>query len=145
MTKSTTASYVSGYRDCRGCREHSVNQALKICPGDHGDHGELRLSTPFSYVVLRSPRFVHGGRNLDCRGRREHSVNVALQSIPLRIYKFCLFQFSPRLFGFPNVHSTLRSTNREGFSRRPWLHYDEVKDLTLGTHQGELCNKNLYR
>ena len=28
MTKNTTASYVSGYRDCRGCREHSVNLAL---------------------------------------------------------------------------------------------------------------------
>ena len=50
---------------------------LKICPGDHGNHGELRLSAPFTYVVLRSPRFVHGGRNRDCRGRRGHSVNVA--------------------------------------------------------------------
>ena len=28
--------------------------------------------------MLRSPRFVHGGRNHDCRGRRGHSVNVAL-------------------------------------------------------------------
>ena len=28
MTKNITASYVSGYRDCRGCREHSVNLAL---------------------------------------------------------------------------------------------------------------------
>ena len=28
MTNNTTASYVSGYRDCRGCREHSVNLAL---------------------------------------------------------------------------------------------------------------------
>ena len=51
---------------------------LKICPGDYGNHGELRLSTPSPYVVLRSPRFVHGGRNRDCRGRRGHSVNVAL-------------------------------------------------------------------
>ena len=31
MTKNTTASYVSGYRDCRGCREHSVNLALEFC------------------------------------------------------------------------------------------------------------------
>ena len=52
---------------------------LKICPGDHGNHGELRLLTPFPYVVLRSPRFVHGGRKRDCRGRRGHSVNVALK------------------------------------------------------------------
>ena len=43
---------------------------------------------------------------------------MLLQFIPLRIYKFCLFQFSPRLIGSPNVHSTLRSMNREGFSRR---------------------------
>ena len=32
---------------------------------------------PFPYVVLRSPRFAHGGRNRDCRGRQGHSVNVA--------------------------------------------------------------------
>ena len=30
MTKNTTASYVSCYRDCRGCREHSVNLALRV-------------------------------------------------------------------------------------------------------------------
>ena len=54
---------------------------LKICPGDHGNHGELRLSTPFPYVVLRSPRFVNGGLNRDCRGRRGHSVNVALREV----------------------------------------------------------------
>ena len=30
MTKNTTASYVSGYRDCRGCREQSVNLALSL-------------------------------------------------------------------------------------------------------------------
>ena len=48
----------------------------------------------------------------------EHCGHVLLQFIPLRIYKFCLFQFSPRLFGSLNVHSTLRSMNREGFSRR---------------------------
>ena len=50
--------------------------------------------------------------------RYEHRGHVLLQFIPLRIYKFCLFQFSPRLLGSPNVHSTLRSMNREGFSRR---------------------------
>ena len=50
--------------------------------------------------------------------RYEHRGHVLLQFIPLRTYKFCLFQFSPRLFGSPNVHSTLRSMNREGFSRR---------------------------
>ena len=46
--------------------------------------------------------------------RYEHRGHVLLQFIPLGIYKFCLFQFSPRLFGSPNVHSTLRSMNREG-------------------------------
>ena len=45
---------------------------LKICPGVHGSHGEIRLSIPFPYVVSRSPRFVHGGLK---RGRRGHSVN----------------------------------------------------------------------
>ena len=53
--------------------------------------------------------------------RYEHRGHVLLQFIPLRIYKFCLFQFIPRLFGSPNVHSairTLRSMKREGFSRR---------------------------
>ena len=48
----------------------------------------------------------------------EHRRHVLLQFIPLGIYKYYLFQFSPRLFGYPNVHSTLRSMNREGFSRR---------------------------
>ena len=43
---------------------------LKLCPDDHGNHGELRLSTPFLYVVIRWPRFVHGDRNRDWRGRR---------------------------------------------------------------------------
>ena len=47
--------------------------------------------------------------------RNEHRGHVLLQFIPVRIYKFCMFQFSPRLFGSPNVHSTLRSMNREGF------------------------------
>ena len=61
----------------RGCRGKFFD-CLKICPGDRGNHGELRLSTPFPYVVLRSPSFVHGGRNRDYRGRRGHSVNVAL-------------------------------------------------------------------
>ena len=79
---------------------------------------------------------------------------MLLQFIPLRIYKSCLFQFSPRLFGSPNAHSTLRSKNREGFSRRsstvgpgfitmkPKISryaYRQVK----GTHQGRLCSKNL--
>ena len=50
--------------------------------------------------------------------RYAHRGHVLLQFIPLRIYKFSLFQFSPRLFGYPNVHSTLRRMNREGFSRR---------------------------
>ena len=87
--------------------------------------------------------------------RFEHRGHVLLQFIPLRIYKFCLFQFSPRLFGIPNVHSTLRSMNREGFSRRnstvgpSWLHYDvqsqrsHVMPIDKGTHPGKLCSKNL--
>ena len=33
--------------------------------------------------------------------RYEHRGHVLLQFIPLRIYKFCLFQFIPRLFGSP--------------------------------------------
>ena len=34
----------------------------------------------------------------------------------LRINESRLFQFSPRLFGSPNVHSTLRSLSKEVFS-----------------------------
>ena len=41
--------------------------------------------------------------------------------IPLWIYESrLLFQFSPRLFGSPNVHSTLRILSKEVFSRRGW-------------------------
>ena len=81
--------------------------------------------------------------------RYEHRGHVLLQSIPLRIYKFSLFQFSPRLFGYPNVHSTLRSMNREGFSRRSstvgpgFIVRSHVKPTDKGTHQGKLCSKNL--
>ena len=68
--------------------------------------------------------------------RYEHCGHVLLQFIRLRIYKFCLFQFSPRLFA-TNVHSTLRSMNREGFSRRSstvgpgFITMFKAKDLTL--------------
>ena len=51
---------------------------LKMCPGDYGNHGELRLSTTFPYVVLRSPRFVHGVLYREGWDRREPSVNVAV-------------------------------------------------------------------
>ena len=85
--------------------------------------------------------------------RYEHRGHVLLQFILLRIYKFCLFQFSPRLFGPPNVHSTLRSMNREGFSRHSstvgpgFITMFKAKDLKImpidkGTHQGKLCSKN---
>ena len=73
--RSTTAHKVGQSR--RGCRGKFFD-SLKICPGDHGDHDELRLSFPFPQVASRSPRFVHGGLKSDCRGRRGHSVNVAL-------------------------------------------------------------------
>ena len=43
---------------------------------------------------------------------------MLLQCILLQIYRSRLFQFSPRLFGSTNVHSTLRSLSREVFSRR---------------------------
>ena len=79
--------------------------------------------------------------------RYEHRGHALLQFIQLWIYKYCLFQFSPRLFGSPNVHSTLRSMNREGyFDSRPRLHFDEAKDLTLCLSTRELiklCSKNL--
>ena len=87
--------------------------------------------------------------------RCEHRGHVLLQFIPLRIYKFCLFQFSPKLFGSPNVHSTLRSMNREVLSRRSstvgpgFITMFKAKDLMhvmpidKVTHQGKLCSKNL--
>ena len=81
--------------------------------------------------------------------RYEHCGHVLLQFIPLWIYKFSLFQFSPRLFGYPNVHSTLRSMNREGFSRRSstvgpgFIVRSHVMPIDKGTHQGKMCSKNL--
>ena len=87
--------------------------------------------------------------------RYEHRGHVLCQFIPLQIYKFRLFQFSPRLFGFPKVHSTLRSMNREKFSRGsstvgPGLITIDVQSqrshlmpINKGTHQGNLCSKNL--
>ena len=70
--RSTTTQKVDHFR-C-GCRGNFFD-SLKICPGNHG---ELRLSIPFPYVVPRSPCFVHSVRKRDCRGRWRHSVNVAL-------------------------------------------------------------------
>ena len=82
--------------------------------------------------------------------RYVHRGHVLLQFIPLRIYKFCLFQFSPRLFCSPNAHSNLRSMNREGFSRRSSTvgpcfitKRSHVMPIDKGTHQGKLCSKNL--
>ena len=77
----------------------------------------------------------------------EHRGHVLLQFILLRIYKLCLFQFSPRLFGSPNVHSTLRSMNREGFSRRSSIvgpGFITMKPkISRYAYQGKLCSKNL--
>ena len=77
--------------------------------------------------------------------RYEHGGHMLLQFIPLRLYKFCLFQFTRRLFGFPNVHSTLRSMNREGFSCRSSTvgQRSLVMPIDKETHQGKLCSKNL--
>ena len=76
--------------------------------------------------------------------RYEHSGHVLLHLIPLRIYKFCLFQFSQRLFGSPNVHSTLRSMNRERVSRRSsTVGPGFIVFHVMSTHQGKLCGKNL--
>ena len=46
----------------------------------------------------------------------EHREPVLSRCIPLRIYKSRLFQFSPRLFGSPNVHLILSSLSREVLS-----------------------------
>ena len=80
--------------------------------------------------------------------RYEHRGHVLLQFIPLWIYKFCLFQLSPRLFGSPNVHLTLRSMNREGFSRRsstvgPGFMTMKPKISRYAYRQGKLCSRNL--
>ena len=74
--------------------------------------------------------------------RYEHRRHVLLQFIPLRIYKFCLFQFSPRLFGSPNVQSTLRSMNREVFSRRSSTVGRGCKDLTLCLSTREIIKES---
>ena len=68
-----------------------------------------------------------------------------IQVLPVRI--------QPKTFRFPpNVHSTLRSVNREGFSRRsstvgPGFITMKPKisryAYRQGTHQGKLCSKNL--
>ena len=44
MTKNITASYVSGYCDCRGCREHSVNLALLGSRSSWLGHQALNLT-----------------------------------------------------------------------------------------------------
>ena len=85
--------------------------------------------------------------------RYEHRGQVLITIHSLRIYKFCLIQFSPRLFGSPNVHMTLRSMNRAGFSRRSstvgpgfitmFKAKVHVMPIDKGTHQGKLCSKNL--
>ena len=79
--------------------------------------------------------------------RYEHRGHVLLQFILLRIYKLCLFQFSPRLFDSPNVHSTLGSMNREGFSRRSSIvgpGFITMKPkISRYAYQGKLCSKNL--
>ena len=77
-----------------------------------------------------------------------HRGHVLLQFIPLRIYKFCLFQFSPRLFGSPNVHSTLRSMDSEWFSRRRltvgpgFITMFKAKGLTLCLSTRELIKES---
>ena len=75
--------------------------------------------------------------------RYEHHGHVLLQFIPLRINKFCLFQFSPRLFGSPNAHSTLRSMDREGFRRRSSTVGPGFITMTLCLSTRELISKNL--
>ena len=76
--------------------------------------------------------------------RYEHRGHVLLQFIP----ESCLFQFSQRLFGSPNVHSTLRGMNREEFSRRSstvgpgFITMFKAKDLTLCLSIRELIKES---
>ena len=52
MTQNATASYDAGYRDCRGCREHSVNLALAKC--DHNESCTGKLAP----ISSKGPKFV---------------------------------------------------------------------------------------
>ena len=78
----------------------------------------------------------------------EHRGHVLLQFIPLWIHKFCLFQFSPSTFSSPNVHSTLKRMNREGFSRRSstvgpgFITMFKAKDLMLCLSTRELIKES---
>ena len=71
-------------RSLRLTRSHEVGHLRRVCNGKffnvlknfhgvHDSHGVSRLSIPSPYVVLRSPRFVHGVPKRCCPGRREQS------------------------------------------------------------------------
>ena len=122
--RSTTTQKVDHFR-C-GCGGNFLD-SLKICPGNHG---ELRLSIPFPYVVPRSPCFVHSGRKRDCRGRWRHSVNVALAIFGPKFYWIAIpevpyldtliYPFRQRCFVFhwaSPLHLDLYFRRHGGFTR----------------------------
>ena len=74
--------------------------------------------------------------------RYEHRGHVLLQFILV-----VPFPIQPKTFRFPQRHSTLRSMNREGFSRRSSIvgtGFITMKPkISRYAYQGKLCSKNL--
>ena len=122
---------------------------MVVNPKDRSSRIEAQIISMRQLHFPQIDIFFKTSKRLSMFKHYEHRGHVLLQFIPLRIYKFCLFQFSPKLFGSPNVHSTLRSMNREGLSRRSltvgpgFITMFKAKDLTLCLSTGKLCSKNL--
>ena len=57
MTKNTTASHVSGYRDCRGCREHSVNLHVALIESDFPSRAD-EIAEPHPDMNIKLTAFI---------------------------------------------------------------------------------------
>ena len=121
---------------------------MVVNPKDRSSRIETQIISMRQFHFPQIGIFFKASKRLSMFKRYEHRGHVLLQFIPLRIYKFCMFQFSPRLFGSPNVHSTLRSMNREGLSRRSLtvgpgsITMFKAKDLTLCLSTRELIKES---
>ena len=121
---------------------------MVVNPKDRSSRIEAQIISMRQFHFPQIDINFQASKRLSMFKRYENRGHVLLQFIPLRIYKFCLFQFSPRLFGSPNVHSTLRSMNREGLSRRSLtvgpgcITMFKAKDLTLCLSTRELIKES---
>ena len=79
MTKNITASYVSGYRDCRGCQEHSVNLALSASA----------VYVPI-YLGAALPFVYRGGLDLAIHSEQAEQKSSALEQLRDLMAEHCL-------------------------------------------------------